>query len=284
MEINKEVNMTSKELKIEAVEVRKLLMNVIYKAQSGHTGGDLSCVEIITALYNGIMNINPKDPQDPDRDRFVLSKGHSVEVYYAVLARRGFFPFEELDTYAKAGSRLIGHPTNKVPGIEMNTGALGHGLSISVGMAIGLKKSGRKSRVFCLMGDGEQAEGSIWEAVMAAGFYKLDNLVAILDRNRLQISGNTEDVMALEPIAEKYRSFGWNVAEINGNSMEEVVDVLSRDYTDTKPLMIIAHTIKGKGIHEIENVVAWHHAVPSAELMESAARQFEAQEEEIENE
>jgi len=275
--------MTIKELEKEAVEVRKLLLSVIYKARAGHTGGDLSSVEIMVALYNQIMHIDPQNTDDPSRDRFILSKGHSVETYYAILQRNGFISQEELDTYSQPGSMLIGHPTHKVNGIEMNTGALGHGLPISVGMAIGLKKSHKKSRVFCLMGDGEQAEGSVWEAAMAASFYKLNNLVGILDRNHLQISGNTENVMAIEPIKEKYQSFGWHVVEIDGNAMKEVVAALSQENTSDKPLMIIAHTIKGKGVKEMENIASWHHGVPSAELMESATKQLEKRKREIEN-
>lgn len=275
--------MTIKELEKEAVEVRKLLLSIIYKAKAGHTGGDLSSVEIMVALYNQIMHIYPENPNDPSRDRFILSKGHSVETYYAILQRKGFITKETLDTYYQPGSMLIGHPTNKVSGIEMNTGALGHGLPISVGMAIGLKKSHEKARVFCLMGDGEQAEGSVWEAAMAASYYKLNNLVGIIDRNHLQISGDTEDVMAIEPIKEKYQSFGWQVVEINGNAMGKVVTALSQKNTTDKPLMIIAHTVKGKGVKEMENVASWHHGVPSSDLMESADKQLKKLKKEIEN-
>ncbi|MFA6813863.1 MAG: transketolase [Bacteroidaceae bacterium] len=276
--------MNKKELKIEATEVRKTLLHMIYHANTGHTGGDLSSTEIVTTLYNRILNIDPKNPDDPKRDRFILSKGHSVEVYYTVLARCGFFPVDWLKTFSKRGSLLSGHPNNKIPGIEMNTGALGHGLSVSVGMALALKKKGYDSKVYCLMGDGEHAEGSIWEAAMAASNYKLDNLVAIIDRNNLQISGNTEDVMALEPIKDKYESFGWNVVEMDGNNIDMVVDTLEMENKTGKPLFVIAHTVKGKGVKEMENVAKWHHGVPSPVLYESAMNQLNKNEENLKNE
>lgn len=276
--------MNINELEIEANEVRKTLLQMIYDSKAGHTGGDLSSTDIITALYNEVLNVDPKNSDDPKRDRFILSKGHSVEVYYSVLARCGFFPLKWLDTFSKRGSLLIGHPNNKIPGIEMNTGALGHGLSISVGMALGLKKKGYSSKVYCFMGDGEHAEGSIWEAAMAASNFKLDNLIAIIDRNHLQISGNTEDVMVLEPIKEKYESFGWEVVEMDGNNMQEVVATLEKKNTKDKPLFVIAHTIKGKGIKEMENVAKWHHGVPSPELMESALSQLNENKENLRNE
>ncbi|MGD1819788.1 MAG: transketolase [Pleomorphochaeta sp.] len=276
--------MNIKDLEIEANEIRMDLLNLIYDAKTGHTGGDLSSTEIITALYYDVLNIDPKNPKAPDRDMFILSKGHSVEVLYTVLARKGFFPKDWLKDFSKKGSLLIGHPNNKIPGIEMNTGSLGHGLSVSVGMALGLKKKKLKSRVFCLMGDGEHAEGSIWEAAMSASNYKLDNLVAIIDRNHLQISGNTEDVMSLEPLREKYESFGWVVKDIDGNDMEQVVTTLKTKNTSNKPLLIIAHTIKGKGVKEMENIPKWHHGVPSSDLMSSAIDQLEKNKEKIKNE
>jgi len=268
-------------LQREAEEVRKTVLQMIYDASGGHTGGDFSSTEIMTALYNGILHIDPNHPDDPERDRFVLSKGHCVETYYAVLARRGFFPVEKLKEYGKFGTKFTGHPNNEIPGIEMNTGALGHGLSIGVGMAIGLKKQNKRSRVYVVMGDGEQAEGSVWEALMAGAHYKLDNLVAILDRNHLQISGTTEYVMALEPLSEKYKSFGWDVLEIDGNDMSQVIAALQRPNKKDFPLLIIANTIKGKGVKEMENVAKWHHGVPDKVLFESAMKQLDEQEKEI---
>lgn len=277
--------MTLHALTAEAIEIRKALLTMIYHAKAGHIGGALSSADIITALYFSILNVDPANPRWKDRDYFVLSKGHSVEPYLVALARRGFFPVEELSTFQQFGSRLIGHPNNKVPGIEMNTGALGHGLSIAVGMAIGLKKSNLKNRVFTLMGDGELAEGSIWEAAMAASHYALDNLVAIIDRNHLQISGSTEDVMTLEPLSDRWKSFGWQVREIDGNDMKQIIETLgSVPFATRKPSLVIANTIKGKGVAEMENIARWHHGVPDKTLYESAMGTFDHLKEELKNE
>ncbi|MBO9598554.1 MAG: transketolase, partial [Cohnella sp.] len=201
-------------LKAKAAQIRIDLLTMIHRAKTGHTGGSLSNTDILTALYYRIMKLDPADPGWAERDRFIASKGHSVESLWCILADRGFFPKEELETFSRFGTRLIGHPNNKVPGVEMNTGALGHGLAISVGMALAAKLDGKSCRVFCLMGDGEQAEGSVWEAAMAGAHYKLDNLIGIIDRNRLQISGSTEEVMGLEPLEEKWAAFGWHVVSI----------------------------------------------------------------------
>ncbi|WP_426452484.1 transketolase [Paenibacillus sp. S-38] len=260
--------MEIKALREKAVQIRMDLLRMIHGAKTGHTGGSLSNTDILTALYYRVMNIDPAAPKDTNRDRFIASKGHSVESLWCILADRGFFPKEELATFSQFGTKLIGHPNNKVPGIEMNTGALGHGLAISVGMALAAKRDGRKYRVFCLMGDGEQAEGSVWEAAMAGAHYKLDNLVGIVDRNRLQISGSTEDVMGLDPLDEKWASFGWNVVSLNGNDLEALVDAFESVPTvPNKPTLIMAHTVKGKGVSFAENVPHWHHHVPTdAEL------------------
>lgn len=274
--------MNIKQLTLKAVDIRRTLLRMIYTAKTGHTGGALSSADIMTALYYRILRVDPANPDWPERDRFILSKGHCVEGYYAALADRGFFQKEELEQFSRFGSRLIGHPNNKVPGVEVNTGALGHGLPVGVGMAIGLKKDASTSRVFVLMGDGEQGEGSIWEAAMAASHYKLDNLVAILDRNHLQISGNTEDVMALEPLADRWRAFGWQVREIDGNNMKEIVGALSTvPFAENKPSLIIANTVKGKGVSEMENVAKWHHGVPDETLYKSAMAQFDQAEREL---
>ncbi|WP_226527281.1 transketolase [Metabacillus niabensis] len=264
-------------LKRKAIEIRKSLLTMIYEARTGHTGGSLSNTDILTVLYYKIMNIDPNNPNWEDRDRYVQSKGHSVESLWAILADKGFFPKEELKTFSKFNSRLIGHPNNKVPGIEMNTGALGHGLPISVGMALAAKMDGKSYRVYTLMGDGEQAEGSVWEGAMAASQYKLDNLTAIIDRNRLQITNNTEDVMGLEPLGDKWRSFGWEVVEVDGNDVEEVVNVLSAPKTPGKPTLILANTVKGKGISFAENQVGWHHRVPTEEEYNSAMDELSKQ-------
>ncbi len=252
-----------KDLTTKATKIRINLIKMIKTAKTGHTGGALSSVDILVSLFYRIMKIDANKPDWAERDRFLLSKGHSVEGYLCILADLGFFPESELATFSAYKSRLIGHPTRKVPGIEMNTGALGHGLSVGVGMAIAAKKLGQQHRVFTLMGDGEQAEGSIWEAAMAAGHYKLGNLVAIVDRNYLQISGNTEKVMSIDPLADKYESFGWNTLDVAGNNISELCSTLeSIDYSGEKPTVLIAKTTKGKGVSFMENNAKWHHGVP----------------------
>jgi transketolase len=270
------------ELQKKAVERRMELIQMIYEAKTGHTGGSLSCLDIMVTLYYEIMNIDPKNPKWTERDRFILSKGHSVEGYYTILADLGFFPKEELKTFSKYQSRLIGHPTLKVPGIEMNTGALGHGLSAAIGMALAGKMDQKAYKVYVLMGDGEQAEGSVWEAAMAAGNYKLDNLIAIIDRNRLQISGNTENVMRLEPFRDKWSAFGWEVTEVAGNDIAKLVE-LFRKLPDVagKPHLVIANTTKGKGISYMENVAKWHHGVPSEEQLAQALKELQQSGEEV---
>ncbi|WP_214630202.1 transketolase [Paenibacillus agaridevorans] len=265
-------------LQLKAVQIRMDLLRMIHKAKSGHTGGSLSNTDIVTALYYRVMNIAPRRPKDPDRDRFIASKGHAVESLWCILADLGFFPKEELDTFGQFGTRLIGHPNNKVPGIEMNTGALGHGLAISVGMALAAKRDNKRYRVYCLMGDGEQAEGSVWEAAMAGAHYKLDNLIGIVDRNRLQISGTTENVMGLDPLDEKWAAFGWNVVALDGNDMGALVEALeAAPAAPGKPTLILADTVKGKGISFAENVPHWHHHVPSTEELDRALAELSAE-------
>lgn len=259
-------------LRKKAISVRRDLLTMIFHGKAGHTGGALSSVDILTALYWGVMNVDPRNPKWKERDYFIMSKGHSVEGLFCILADLGFYDKEELKTFNVFGTRFIGHPNNKIPGIEMNTGALGHGLSIATGIAKGVKMSGGKNRVFTLMGDGEQAEGSVWEAAMAAAHYKLDNLTAIIDRNRLQISGNTENVMALEPLAEKWAAFGWQVSEVDGHDVDNLAKVFSQK-GEGKPRMFIANTCKGKGVKEMENIAKWHHGVPDEKLYESAMKQ-----------
>ena len=264
-------------LQAKAAEIRMELLKMIHRAKTGHTGGSLSNTDILTALYYRIMTIDPHHPKAADRDRFVLSKGHSVESLWAILADRGFFPKEELATFSQFGTKLIGHPNNKVPGIEMNTGALGHGLSVAVGIALAAKRDEKSYRSFCLMGDGEQAEGSIWEAAMAGAHYKLDNLVGIIDRNRLQISGSTEDVMGLDPLEDKWKAFGWNVVPVDGNDMKALVEVLEAIPAVTgKPTLIMAYTVKGKGVSFAENVPHWHHHVPNDQELEHAMAELSA--------
>ncbi|OZB98236.1 transketolase [Paenibacillus sp. XY044] len=269
--------MDTRALKIKAAQIRMELLTIIHRAKTGHTGGSLSNTDILTALYYDVMNVDPANPKWGLRDRFIASKGHSVESLWCILADKGFFPKEELKTYSQFGTRLIGHPNNKVPGIEMNTGALGHGLPISAGMALAAKRDGLPYRVFCLMGDGEQAEGSNWEAAMAGAHYKLDNLIGIVDRNRLQISGTTEEVMGLDPLDEKWRAFGWHVVSIDGNDMDALVEAFrAAPLTVGKPTLVIANTVKGKGVSFAENVPAWHHHVPDDEQLKLALAELEA--------
>jgi transketolase len=262
-------------LKKKAAQIRMNLLKMIYQAKSGHTGGALSSVDILTVLYYEVLHVTPENPKDPDRDRFIMSKGHSVEGLYNILADKGFFDPQELNTFSSYKSRLIGHPSVKVPGVELNTGALGHGLSCSVGMALAAKKFNPGVKVYCVMGDGEQAEGSVWEAGMAASNFKLDNLTAIIDRNYLQISGNTEDVMRLDKLAEKWKAFGWDVHEVDGHSIADLVAILKAPPIPDTPKMIIARTTKGKGISYMEDVAKWHHGVPTEEQFNQAMKEIE---------
>lgn len=265
-------------LEVKAVEIRRTVLEMIQKAGSGHTGSDLSCTDILTSLYFHILNVNPENPDDPNRDRYIQSKGHAAEVLWAVLAKKGFFPEEELNTFYQFGSRLIGHPNNEVKGVEMNTGSLGHGLSISVGIALAAKMDNKSYHTYTLLGDGELAEGSVWEAAMAAAHYKLDNLTAIVDRNELQITGKTNSVMDVEPIREKFESFGWQVLDVeDGNSIEQLLEAFDVKPTNDKPKMIIAHTTKGKGFSIAENQPEWHHKVPNNDEYELAMNELDQQ-------
>ncbi len=259
----------------KAAQIRMDLLKMIYEGKTGHTGSSLSCTDILTTLFYAVMKVDPANPKWENRDRFILSKGHAVEGYYCILGDKGFFPKEELMTFSKFGSRFIGHPNNKVPGVEMNTGALGHGLSISVGMALAAKMNGCAYRIFTLMGDGEQAEGSVWEAAMAGAHYKLDNLVAVIDRNKLQISGSTEEIMALEALEEKWRSFGWEVIAVDGHDYKQLYEALSATHRVLeKPTLVMAYTTKGKGVSFMENVTHWHHGVPTTEQLETALKEL----------
>lgn len=255
-------------LKALAYELREDVIDVIMSGKAGHIGGDMSVMEILTELYFDQMNVSPENMDDPDRDKFVMSKGHSVEAYYAVLAKKGFFDREDLvANFSKFGSKYIGHPNNKLPGIEMNSGSLGHGLPVCVGMALAGKMNGQDYRVYTVMGDGEVAEGSVWEGVMAASHYKLDNLCAVVDRNRLQISGSTEDVMSHDDLHERFFSFGWHVIDVaDGNDIDQLKAAFEEAKTvKGKPSMLIANTVKGKGSSVMENKANWHHKVPNEE-------------------
>jgi transketolase len=277
--------MTDRQLRLKSIHYRRELLRRIAHAGAGHTGGSLSCVDVLNVLYNRVLRVSPESFDDPRRDRYVQSKGHSVEALYVVLADRGFFPVEELETLCGYGSPFVGHPTRKAPGIEMNTGALGHGLPICVGMALAAKLDATAERppfrVFTLLGDGELAEGSNWEAAMAAAHYKLDNLTAILDHNTLQITGRTRDVCSNEPVDEKFAAFGWNVRTIDGHDLAAITAALTDPPTPGQPTFVIANTVKGRGVSFMENVVKWHHGVPSPAELEQALAELDAAEREL---
>ncbi len=270
--------MTDHELALNAVRLRQRLLRLIANAGAGHTGGDLSCLDILNVLYHRVLRVSPATRDDPDRDRYVQSKGHCVEALYVVLSSCGFFPDADLDTVCRFRSPYVGHPTRKIPGIEMNTGALGHGLPVCLGMALAAKMDGRSARVFTLLGDGELAEGSNWEAAMAAAHHGLDNLTAILDHNTLQITGPTREVMSNEPVGDKFRAFGWEVREIDGHNYAALTRALTDPPGRGKPTFLIANTIKGKGVSFMENVAKWHHGVPSEAELALALGELEAAE------
>ena len=261
------------DLKIMSANVRKDIIKMLALAGTGHPGGSLSSVELLVSLYFKHMKFNPKDTNDQNRDYFILSKGHVCPVLYAVLAQLKCFNSDELCTLRRTGSKLQGHPAKdkKLPGIEVSTGSLGYGLSIGAGIAVGMRQAGKSNRVYVLMGDGEQQEGSVWEAAMSSAHYKLDNLCAIVDNNGLQIDGATKDIMNVEPLADKYKAFGWSVIEIDGHNLEAIDKAYLQFKTEKgKPTAIIAKTVKGKGVSYMENVAEWHGKIPSKELVEKA--------------
>lgn len=266
------------DLKAKVFDLRRDTVDIIVAGKGGHIGGDMSVMEILAALYFRVMNVSPERADDPDRDRFVLSKGHSMEAYYAVLCAKGFLDLEEVkEKFSKFGSSYIGHPNNKLPGIEMNSGSLGHGLPVCVGMALAGKMNKKEYRVYTVMGDGELAEGSVWEGTMAANQYHLDNLCAVVDRNRLQISGCTEDVMGHDDLAERFSSFGWHVISVRGNDLDELLQAFSEaSQTKGKPSVIIANTTKGYGSPVMENKANWHHKVPTQEEYNQIISDFAA--------
>lgn len=251
-----------KNLEWKSIQYRKSILTIIKRANSGHIAGSLSCIDILNVLYNHVMNVTPSNFHDPNRDRYIHSKGHSVEALYTVLADKEFYPWEELETVGKYRSHFVGHPTRKVSGIEHNTGALGHGLSVAVGLALAGKMDKRPYRVFTLLGDGELEEGSNWEASMSAAHYKLDNLVVIIDRNTLQITGRTEEVSRLEPLKDKFIAFGYAIRVIDGHNISELIQVFEQlPFEMDKPSLILAQTTKGEGISFMEDAVEWHHRV-----------------------
>lgn len=270
--------MNTKELQIKANEVRKGIVTGVHAAKAGHPGGSLSAADIFTYLYFEEMNIDPKDPKKADRDRFVLSKGHTAPGLYSALALRGYFPVEDLKTLRHLGSYLQGHPDMKhIPGVDMSSGSLGQGISAAVGMALSAKLSGDDYRVYTLLGDGEIQEGQVWEAAMFAGFRKLDNLVVIVDNNGLQIDGPVDQVCSPYPIAEKFQAFNFHVIDLkDGNDMEQIAAAF-KEARETKgmPTAIIAHTVKGKGVSFMENQVGWHGKAPNDEEYAIAMEELE---------
>jgi transketolase len=264
-------------LEFTALNVRRNILRLIKAGEAGHVGGALSSAEIMTALYFNLMKVDPKNPKWPQRDRFVLSAGHKCLVLYSVLAEKGFFDKSILDTYGSLDAKIPGHPNmHKLPGVETNTGALGHGLSIAGGMAMGLKMDRSDSRVFVVMGDGELAEGSNWEAAAASSMHKLDNMIVFVDRNKLQISGPTVDVMSYEPLDERWRSFGWGVRVIDGHNFETIINTVNQaPFEKGKPSVIIADTIKSKGMSFAEAKVSYHYWKAKSEEMVQAEKDLD---------
>ncbi len=262
----------------KSYELRRDIIEMMHNSNAGHVGGDLSVIDILTVLYYKVMNVSPEKKDDPDRDRFLLSKGHCADALYCVLGRKGYYDAEDaIKNFSQFGSRFIGHPNTDVEGVEINSGSLGHGLSIGVGMALAAKMNKQTYRTYVVLGDGEMAEGSNYEGMMAAGHYKLDNLCATVDLNGLQISGKTEDVMDSSNLADKFRDFGWNVIEVcDGNDCSQLADAyeLAAAYKG-KPTAVIAHTVKGKGVSYMEDTASWHHGVMTQEQYEQAVKELE---------
>ncbi len=271
-----QIPMSVEELKQMAATIRCDIIEMICTAQAGHPGGSLSAADIVTALYFRLMRLDPKNPDWPDRDRFILSKGHACPVWYAALAERGFFDKSHLGTLRRLNSILQGHPDMlKTPGIDMTAGSLGHGLSAGLGMALSGKLQRKDYHVWVVIGDGESQEGSIWEAAMAAAKWKVDNLTAILDRNHLQNDDCVDDLMPIEPVADKWRAFGWSLLEIDGHQMDAIVEALEAAKSHKgSPTMIIAHTVKGKGVSFMENVCEWHGKAPGEEEADKALNEI----------
>ena len=268
--------MEIKELELKAKQIRRLIIQMLAKAGSGHPGGSLSSTDLITALYFSVLRHNPKDPKDPNRDRFHMSKGHCCPLWYAVLAESGYFPKEKLMTLRQIGSLLQGHPDRRTPGVEAASGSLGQGLSVSLGMSLAAKIDKLDYRIYVLMGDGEIQEGNVWEAAMAAAHYKCDNICAMLDYNGFQIDGKTQDVMGLEPMVDKWRAFGWHTIEIDGHNMKQILDAYAEAKTiKGKPSIIIAHTIKGKGVSFMENIADFHGRAPTKDEEVRALKDLE---------
>lgn len=264
-----------RQLEIDAAKVRLGIVEGVYSAKAGHPGGSLSCADLLTYLYTHRMNVDPANPDDPNRDRLVMSKGHAAPALYATLALRGFFPMEEMKTLRKIGSRLQGHPDIKLPGVDMSTGSLGQGISAACGMALSGKISCDPYKVYAVLGDGEIQEGEVWEAAMFAAHYQLDNLVAVVDNNGLQIDGKVSEVMSPYPIDEKFTSFGWHVININGHDFGEMEKAFNEAETVMqKPTAIIMRSTKGKGVSYMENSVDWHGKAPNDEEYQTAVNEL----------
>ena len=273
-----------KKLKAYAYKLRKDTIDIILAGGGGHIGGDMSVMEILVDLYFRQMNVTPERPEDPDRDYFIMSKGHSMEAYYAALCAKGFLDLEDVkERFSKFNSPYIGHPHNVLPGIEMNSGSLGHGLPVAVGLALAAKKKGKENRVYVVTGDGELAEGSNWEGFMSGAMFGLDNLCCVIDRNYLQISGRTEDVMALDDLKAKVEAFGWNVIVVNdGNDLDQIDAAFETAKKEKgRPTCVIANTVKGKGSPVMENKAGWHHKVPSAEQYKKIVEDLAEKEKEL---
>jgi len=266
-------------LRKKANKIRKIIIKILAEAKSGHPGGSLSCVEIITCLYFDVLRHNPKDPNWPERDRFHLSKGHACPTWYAALYLSGYFEEKHLWTLRKLGSILQGHPDRRTPGVDVASGSLGQGLSVALGMSLAAKIDKKDYRVYVLLGDGEIQEGNIWEAAMAASHFKVDNLCAIVDYNRFQIDGRVEDIMGLEPLVNKWESFGWHVIQADGHSIEDLLEAFNEAKSvKGKPSVIIAHTVKGKGVSFMEHVVDFHGRAPNEEETKKALEELEKKE------
>lgn len=261
--------------KKKALEIRRNTFQLTHKSKGGHLGSSFSAIDILTALYFDVLKIDPQKPKDPNRDRFIMSKGHAAAGVYTTLCERGFFSPQKLGSYHSDGSVLAGHVNYHVPGVEFSTGSLGHGLSIGAGVALGAKFDKKKYKSYVLLSDGECDEGSIWEAVLAAGHFKLDNLIAIVDYNKIQSFGRVEDIMELEPFAAKWKAFNWGVKEVDGHNFKELISALnSTPFKKGRPSVIIAHTIKGKGVSFMENTVEWHYHTPNDEHLKKALEEL----------
>ena len=270
-------------LAIQATKARLLAVQMVHDAASGHPGGSLSCLDVLTTLYFDVMHVDPKNPRDPDRDRFVMSKGHCSPAMYPVLALRGFFPVEDLKQFRSIDGHMSGHVEMHVPGVDMSTGSLGQGISTAVGMALGGKLSRKDFRVYAILGDGEVAEGQVWEAMLSAAKYKLDNLCACVDVNGLQIDGRTADVMPTEPLDKKFEAFGWHVITIDGHDYDQIEKAYAEAAaTKGQPTMILAKTVKGKGVSFMENDAGWHGKAPNDEQFAQAKAELEAKLKELE--